>query len=237
MISVCMATYNGEKYLEGQIESIVSQLHEDDELIVSDDGSTDATLRILESFQQRYPIVKIVEGPHLGIIANFENAISNASGDYIFLSDQDDVWSPRKVERVMAAFRSVESDLVVHNAEIVDSDLRPLGLTAFEWRASGPGLIKNLKRNSFIGCCMAFRRELLPLCLPFPRDIAMHDWWLGLVSSLNGNPMFVDDCLIKYRRHGGNASKMTHKGAIEMLSDRLQMVRSLLLRMKEIRNL
>ncbi len=235
MISVCMATYNGEKYLERQIESIVSQLHEGDELVVSDDGSTDATVHILESFQRRCPSIKIVEGPHLGVVANFENAISNAGGDYIFLSDQDDVWNPQKVERVMAAFGAVEPDLIVHNAEIVDSDLTSLGFTTFEWRKSGPGLIKNLKRNSFIGCCMAFRREILPLCLPFPRHIAMHDWWIGLASCLNSDPMFIDDCLIQYRRHGDNASKMTHKGAIEMLSDRFLMACSLLRRLQEVR--
>ena len=98
MISVCMATYNGERYIKEQVSSIMQQLGENDELIVSDDGSSDSTLQVLDSFHDSR--IKVFSGPRTGLTYNFENAIKNANGDYLFLSDQDDVWECNKVERL-----------------------------------------------------------------------------------------------------------------------------------------
>ena len=106
MISVCMATYNGEKYIRDQLDSIICNLNEkEDEIIISDDGSCDRTLDIINEYVNCYPgMIKIVEGPHKGVVKNFEHAISIAQGEYIFLSDQDDIWENNKVTKVMNCF-------------------------------------------------------------------------------------------------------------------------------------
>ena len=120
MISVCLASYNGEKYIKEQLDSILSQLNDEDELIVSDDGSTDSTPEILSSYSEQFPILRIVKGPGKGVIKNFEYAISLAKGELIFLSDQDDIWCSSKVSRVKEAFSSSGKNcmLVLHDAEI-----------------------------------------------------------------------------------------------------------------------
>lgn len=102
MISVAMASFNGEKYIKKQILSILDNLNEDDELVISDDGSTDCTLQIIKEFQDSR--IKLIKGNHEGINKNFENAIVHCMGDYIFLSDQDDEWYPSKVSTVMKYF-------------------------------------------------------------------------------------------------------------------------------------
>ena len=123
-----MATYNGERYIKEQVSSILQQLGEADELIVSDDGSTDSTLNVLASFHD--PRIKVFNGPQTGLTYNFENAIKNANGDYLFLSDQDDVWESNKVERMMEALRHY--DLVVSDAWISDENAVSTGQSLYD---------------------------------------------------------------------------------------------------------
>lgn len=135
-----MATYNGERYIRQQLDSILACLSAGDELVVSDDGSTDGTLGILASYAGRSTVgIRVIDGPHRGVIANFDNALRNAKGDFIFLSDQDDVWHPDKVEKVMAAFAKSDCGIVVHDARLVDGGGKPLGETLYERRQSKPG--------------------------------------------------------------------------------------------------
>ena len=119
MISVCMATFNGEKYLKEQIKSIIAQLDINDEIIISDDGSTDSTIEIINSFNDFR--IKLYQNSFKNLISNFEFTLNNASGDYIFLSDQDDIWLPNKVELCMKSL--ISADLVMTNCKLVDSNL------------------------------------------------------------------------------------------------------------------
>lgn len=202
-ISVCIATYNGELYIKQQIESILLEISEDDEIVISDDSSSDNTLKIIEAFQdKRIRIFKnqVFKNP----IFNFEHAIKQATGDLIFLSDQDDVWLSGKVTAMLNALQ--EYDLVVSDAYISDSNLNVIKDSYFEWRNSKAGVIKNLIKNSYLGCCMAFKRKLLDVVLPFPKNIPMHDMWVGMMAELFFKTGFIKEKLIIYRRHGGNAT-------------------------------
>ena len=143
MVSVCIATYNGEKYITEQIDSILSQIEREDEVIISDDGSTDGTLDVIRQMNDGR-IQLLHSGTH-NIVRNFENALAYARGDIIFLSDQDDVWADDKVKKVMDAFNSDKTILtVMHNCEYVDDNLNPLGKDLFSDRNVKLGFWKNL---------------------------------------------------------------------------------------------
>lgn len=202
-ISVCMATYNGQFHLQRQLESILKQLKDTDEVIISDDNSTDNTKQVIDAFNDgriRFFINKGQNGP----VGNFQNAIKQADGDYIFLADQDDVWLPHKVEVTIELLSRY--DLVLSNCTVVDYSLNVIHHSFFEIRNSQEGFFRNLLRNSYMGCCMAFRRQVLSYSIPFPQKIYMHDWWIGLITELKGRVYFCDDPLILYVRHGTNAS-------------------------------
>jgi glycosyltransferase involved in cell wall biosynthesis len=207
-ISVCIATYNGEKYIDEQLMSILSQLEDDDEVIISDDSSVDHTIRLINNIGDRRVI--ILSNQRFGNpIFNFENAIKHASGDLIFLSDQDDIWLDNKVSTMKAKFEE-GYDLVVSNAIIGDAKLETVKDSYFEWRNSRSGLVKNLIKNSYLGCCMAFRKDLLIKILPFPKNIPMHDMWIGVIAEVYFKPVFIKDKLMIYRRHGENATVLTN---------------------------
>ena len=203
MISVCMATYNGEKYIHGQIASILKQFASDDELIISDDGSTDGTLGVIEGIcDSRVSIICNAGSP--GILCNIESALRLAKGDYVFLADQDDVWLPGRIAEMTLALH--EFDVVVSDAIVTDQHLTVAHPSLFQLLGSGSGIIKNLIKNTYVGCCMAFRRSVLEAALPFPQDTPMHDWWIGMIGELNFSTCFLRRPLLYYRRHDANLS-------------------------------
>ena len=209
-----MATYNGEPYIADQLKSILEQLRAGDELIVSDDGSTDSTLQICRNYAEMYPAIVFVltAGPRMGVVRNFENALQKSSGEYIFLADQDDIWLSSKLEKCLLALQ--DYDLVVTNCRVVNKDLAVLSNDFFAERNSSPGFLKNIFKNGYLGCCMAFNRSVLNASLPFPRSIAMHDWWIGLVTELFGKRIaFLSEPKLLYRRHGKNASDTAEKSS------------------------
>ncbi|NBH67237.1 glycosyltransferase family 2 protein [Phocaeicola sartorii] len=223
MVSVCIASYNGCKYMKEQLISILSQLSCDDEIIVSDDGSCDGTLEIVSNMEDSR-IKEVLNIEKHGVVPNFENAIKYASGDYIFLCDQDDLWVENKVKTCVEALQSV--DLVVHNSLLMDGVGNVSDIDFFSLRKSTAGYWKNLYKNSFIGCCMAFRREILDYVLPFPEHILWHDMWIGLMVEKKGKTMFIEDKLLYYRRHDNNASATAEKSSFSFLFQikyRLQM--------------
>lgn len=224
MISVCIATYNGDKYISKQIVSILSQLTDSDEIIISDDGSKDDTLDIVSAFHDERIKVFKNEGCH-GVVPNFENALRHAKGDIIFFSDQDDIWAENKVEVMVKALEDAE--LVVHDALIMDKDDSVSDVNYFSLRPPHAGFWKNLYKNCFVGSCMAFRASLLPKVLPFPKHILWHDMWIGLMASRTGRVKFIDDPLLYYRRHGDNASPTGERSTFsrgKQLEYRLQML-------------
>lgn len=230
MISVAVVTYNGEKYIEEQLDTILKNLDIGDEVVISDDGSTDNTLDILRMCQEKDARICVIEGPGQGVIANVEHAIRNCKGDYIFLSDQDDKWLPHKVERVMEVFLKKHAMLVVHDARVTDAACEEVLMPSFfAYRHSGRGAIKNMIKNTYMGCCMAFRRECVDYILPIPTDIEMHDWWIGVKCDLKYHKtVFLREQLIDYRRHEDNASDFSHYGLARMLKNRLIFMKRIL---------
>jgi glycosyltransferase involved in cell wall biosynthesis len=223
-----MATYNGEKYILGQIKSILDQLSPDDEIIVSDDSSTDNTLTIIKSFNDsRIKVFNNINNS--GPVGNFENALVNAKGQYMFLADQDDIWLSEKLNKHLVLHGKY--DLVISDAEVIDGDENIIYPSFFKERGSKPGLLNNLIKNSYLGCCMSFNRKIVNYALPFPSGIHMHDWWIGLVAERKGKVFFCNERLMRYVRHGNNVSPTINNSGysfLEKMNNRITLLWKLL---------
>ena len=216
MVSVALAAYKGERFIEEQLNSILAQLGPEDEVVVSDDCPSSEMSALVLKMAEEDPRIRYVEGPGKGVIRNFNNAIAKTKGDIIFLSDQDDVWLPGKVENVTAAIEG-GADLVLHNAAVTDADLNVTDPSFFMRHGSRPGYWQNILKNSYMGCCMAFRAELKCIALPIPAKVPMHDQYIGLLAEKHGKVAFLDEPLIYYRQHGNNVT-----GGKTSLSDKVR---------------
>lgn len=229
MISVCMATHNGEKYIKEQIDSILPQLSIDDELIISDDGSTDNTLNIIEQYNDpRIKLTKFIQpykytdsfATHRYASKNFENALSKAKGEYIFLCDQDDVWMPNKVCECIYALQ--DAILVKHIGLWINS----LGKSLNKYSCVAEiksSLIYNIYKLKFAGSHIAFKKTLLPIILPFPQEIVSHDAWIGCLASCVGECENLKIPLVKYRSHSDNVSVHKKNNLFVKLSYRMSL--------------
>lgn len=220
MISVCIPTYNGEKFIYQQIISILSQINSDDEIIISDDGSTDKTLDIIKSFNDdRLKIFynnKIKSKYSFNLTTqNLQNALLKARGEIIFLADQDDVWIDNKIERCINYLKN-GYDLILHDCAIVDQNNNLIDKSYFKLNNSTPGIFNNIVKNSYLGCCMAINKKVLDYALPFPKDIP-HDIWIGLIAEEFTKVKFLQEILINYRRHGNNLSASGEKSSNTLL--------------------
>ncbi len=203
-ISVALAAYKGERYIAEQLNSILCQLGENDEIIVSDDFPAGKTREAVAGIHDKR--IRYIEGQGKGVVRNFENALNACTGDVIFLSDQDDVWMPDKVQKVLAEIRN-GADLVLHDAAVTDGSLNITDPSFFAVHGSNASFAKNLIRNSFVGCCMAFTRKVMADSLPFPNELPMHDWWIALAAMKKGyKTVLLPESLIKWRRHGENVT-------------------------------
>lgn len=228
-ISVAMAACNGEKYIMEQLESILSQLAREDEVCISVDPSTDDSYRMVVKLGEREPRIKVSKGLGQGVQKNVEQALKMCTGDVIFLADQDDVWIEDKVLRVSECFSDEKVLLVLHDVVVMNENLTQVQLESFfSYKKCKPGILKNVVRNSYMGCAMAFRKELLKYILPFPKNIPMHDQWIGLAAERKGKVVFLPECLLKYRRHGDNATHMRHSTVLNMLKWRIQILTALM---------
>ena len=235
-VSVVVCTYNGEKYLRDQLQSILSQTRPPDEVIISDDGSTDSTLEIIGEFTssssgpQRPGWRVETRRTPLGVSGNFASALTKARGEFIALSDQDDVWEPERLEKGLAHFD--DGVLLVHSdATLIDASGSPTGtlmsalrLTSSERRnlLSGRALDALLRRNVVTGATTIIRSSLLEQALPIPEGW-VHDEWLALVAAAQGGVVFQEDPLIRYRQHGNNeigASKTDYDEATRRLREK-----------------
>lgn len=214
MISVCIPLYNGEKYIRKQLDSILCQLSSDDEIILSDDGSTDSTLEIINSYND--PRLKLLihkkeannftgyYNTLFTINRNIQYALSNAKGDIIFLSDQDDIWLENKVKLFCESLS--HADLVVGNCMAMDKDSVVIASYFDNFIKPSKSLIRTLYKSSFHGCCMAFRREILRTALPFPCLPIGHDTWIGIVAMCKYRIEFLSEITLIYRIHESNVS-------------------------------
>lgn len=227
MVSVCMATKNGAAFIREQLDSILPQLNPCDEIIISDDFSRDDTVSIIRSL--RDPRIQVIENTsERGISKNFETSLSASRGNYIFLADQDDVWLPEKVEKMRNSLQHY--DLVMSDCQLVDYALQLKKNSFYDLNHSGKGLFKNLIRNSYMGCCMAFNLKLKHRALPFPADIPIHDFWIGLIGELYFNVHFMREILVLHRRHDSNAStsgESSQQSIQEKLTYRYRLVKNL----------
>ena len=206
-ISIAMATYNGAKYIEEQLQSFVDQTRQPDELIITDDCSTDQTEAIIREFAKNAPFtVEFYRNEkNLGYCGNFNAALMRTTGDLVFLSDQDDVWFPGKIEHmVSAAERNPQAMMLINDAVISDAELHVFSDTKYQ-RIRKAGL----KDESFVmGCCCAFRSHFLAWALPIPPTYPGHDNWLVGLADIIQAKIIVDKPLQFYRRHGKNTSKI-----------------------------
>lgn len=217
-VEILIATYNGEKYLPAQLDSILSQTYQDFRILIRDDGSTDSTPNIIETYKKQYPskIQLIPQNNGLpGLIQNFSTLISSSTAPYLMLSDQDDVWLPVKVERMLNCLKQVEetapptTPILVHSDLIVvDSELNEIAKSF--WRYIGINPHRNsfsniLVQNVVTGCASMFNRALANLSTPIPNEAMMHDWWLALVATSLGILEKIETPTGLYRQHGANA--------------------------------
>lgn len=202
--SICIATYNGEKYIKKQLDSILPQLIDDSEIIISDDSSSDKTLEIIDSYKDERIIV-LPNQKFRNPIFNFENALKHSNGEYIFLADQDDIWMSGRIDKVIPFFENY--DLIVCDCRVVSENLEVLIESYFSLVDARPGLFRNLIRTSpYIGCCMAFKKKVLEKAIPFPKNIPMHDFWIAMLCESLFKIKFIYEPLVLYRRHSFNAS-------------------------------
>lgn len=214
-ISIALCTYNGAKFLQEQLESFIEQTRPPDELVVCDDCSQDNTVQIIEDFSRDapFPVFLHVNEKNLGSTKNFEKAISLCTGEIIFLSDQDDVWLPHKIERIEAKFaREKDVALVFSDAELVDENLKSMGHTLWSVTFSqnnrrdfvnGKSFEVLLWQNVVTGATAAFYSKFRQVFMPIPNDIPdlLHDAWIALLIANEAKITFIDEPLIKYRQH------------------------------------
>jgi glycosyltransferase involved in cell wall biosynthesis len=214
--SIVMAVYNGEKLMSRQIDSILEQMGADDEMIISVDPCLDGSKKIALEYEDKDKRIRVLDGPGSGVIKNFENALNSVKGEFIFLSDQDDVWFKDKLKRVIDALGKEGVLAAVHDAAVVDEELNILS-ESFYKGGFYSGVFRNIIRNRYMGCCMAFRSRLLEYAMPFPGYLPMHDQWLGIAAKKYGNVEFVGSPLIYYRRHEGTLTGRNKAGILKRL--------------------
>jgi glycosyltransferase involved in cell wall biosynthesis len=207
-ISVCMAAYNGERFIAAQLRSILNQIGMD-EVIVVDDASSDDTCGVIERLNDsRIRVMR--HKTNEGVLRSFEDALELASGEIVFLSDQDDLWADEKVSKVLDAFRSNPSvDIVVSDAALIDREGLPIGPSYYATRRRfQPGVLANFIHCSYLGCTMALHARVRPRVLPFPeRADLLHDLWIGTSNAISGGKtLYIDLPLVQYRRHESNAT-------------------------------
>lgn len=205
-ISIAMATYNGAQYIQDQLNSFQLQTRQPDELIVYDDCSTDETESIVSKFSEAcsFKVFFYKNKKNIGFKQNFAQALSKCTGDLIFLSDQDDVWLPRKIEKIVSFFDCNPTTMVVtHDQIICDSKLRHLKNTRF----NNLSAINQDLKNHVSGCCTALRGSWVKMVLPMPIEINAHDTWIATLADKIGVRELYKEPLMYYRRHDKNASQ------------------------------
>lgn len=230
-VSVCMAAHNGERFIAAQINSILSQLTDKDEVVVVDDASRDNTCAVLEQLGD--PRIRLIRSAtNRGVLRTFEDAIQSATGDVIFLSDQDDLWRPEKVGTILEALEAhPEVDIVASDAVLIDEEGNRLGDSYYAQRGTfRAGVLANLLRCRYLGCTMAFRRRIRTRILPFPADAdVLHDLWIGTCNAwVGGKALYIDRPLVEYRRHRTNVTGNRRLSRLRQFRIRWDLLRSLI---------
>lgn len=222
-IDVLLATYNGEKYLKEQIDSILEQTYKNIRLIISDDCSKDRTPEILKEYQQNDDRIELhIQKSNLGVVKNIEFLLKQVKSPYYMLADQDDYWLPEKVEKSLEKLKKENVDLVFGDLEVVDKDLKTMYSSFNDYMLLTRKINKyidsykvNYLYNCVTGCTVLAKKETIEKILPLPTNSKrlIHDHWIGLVVALNGKLAYIPEKYIKYRQHGNNevgTEKISH---------------------------
>lgn len=209
LVSVAIATYNGSKYLQQQMDSILGQTYKNIEIVISDDASTDGTGKIIASYAEKFSRVRFsINEKNIGFMKNFENALLKCSGEFIALCDQDDVWEAHKIERLLDAIG--DCDIAASDLSVIDGrghEIAP-SLTKYQGLFV-PSMEEQYRivifRNCFTGCAMLARRDIIMKSLPIPPKAMVHDWWFAVNAAAHNGVRYVDEPLVRYRQHGRNA--------------------------------
>jgi glycosyltransferase involved in cell wall biosynthesis len=205
LVSVAMATYNGAEYLGQQLRSIVDQSYTNLEIFITDDASTDGTIDILEMYRRRYDFIKISRHQeNMGITASFEHSIKNCRGDFIAISDQDDIWDLNKISVMMESIGN--EDLIYSDSELVDKNGRSMNrlISSFANLKSFRSGIPFLTGVCLPGHTMLMQGDFARYILPVPRVI-MYDRWISYCAAANNGIKFLDLPLVQYRQHETNS--------------------------------
>lgn len=223
-IDILMATYNGEKYLKEQIESILNQTYSNIRLIISDDCSTDETRKILKEYEEKENRIKVYfQEKNLGYVKNFEFLLSKVENEIYMLSDQDDYWLPEKVEHTYNKLKETDADLVFTDLEVVDENLKQIYPSFNDYMKLSRKIKKYINSyrlqylyNCVSGCTLMSKKKFIDTILPLPltSKYAIHDTWIACTVANMGKMAYLDEKTIKYRQHGNNqvgTDKISHK--------------------------
>ena len=231
-ISVCMATYNGEKYIREQLDSILKQMFEDDELVIIDDCSKDSTTDIIRTYNDSR--IKLFVNPrNLRHVRTFEKAISLAENEIIFLADQDDIWCDGRVQIFKNALaQNPKTELVTSNFYCIDKTGNKIENRLSKVEAvDSKNNIKNLTniflgKIGYFGCAMAFKKSLTKVVLPIPDYVEAHDLWIAIAANTAQKNLHIDDKTLLHRMHGNNASDL-QRPLLEKIYARFLLMRQL----------
>lgn len=204
LVSVVMCTFNGERFIDEQVDSIIKQDYKHIELIVIDDHSGDSTWAKLNEWKEKFPAIRLFRNEqNIGYNGNFQKAISLATGDLIAISDQDDIWLPQKISRLMQAFTSPGIILAHCRSVRFEEGRLRYSLARLHHHFKGNDTRKLFMFNQMMGHDMLFRKELVPCILPVPEGMS-YDWWIGVVATTVGEVASVEEYLVYHRIHGQN---------------------------------
>lgn len=229
-ISVVIASYNGERFIEEQINTIIQQTVPVDEIIISDDGSTDRTLAILRSYNDSR-IRILTDNPNHGYCGNFSYAMQHATGDIIFLADQDDIWMENRVERVRDIFeKQKDAALVISNGKRIDAEGKRINVPFLKHLSEPTG---KLHKDKYLGLsvygiangmCLCLRRSFAQEIVPFPDSSILHDVWICFCGLNRDAAYFVNEELVGYRIHDTNTSMRQNIGILNRIKRNVRIV-------------
>ncbi len=223
-IDILLASYNGKKYIEAQISSILNQTYKNIKLIISDDCSTDGTIDILKKYAQKDNRIQLyLQEKNLGVVKNIEFLLKNVTNNLYMLSDQDDVWLPEKIEKSVKYLKENDADLVFGDLRIVDEKLNTIYESFSKYMLLDRKINKyigskklNYLYNCVTGCTVLSKKKFIKEILPLPAisKYMIHDHWIGLIISFNGKLAYMPEQYILYRQHGNNevgTKKISHE--------------------------
>ena len=222
-IDILLATYNGEKYLKEQIDSILNQTYKNIRLVISDDCSKDSTLEILKEYEKKDERIELyIQQSNIGVVKNIDFLLKQVKSPYYMLADQDDYWLPEKAEKSLEKLNQQNADLVFGDLDVVDKSLETIYPSFNDYMLLTRKINKyidsykvNYLYNCVTGCTVLAKKETVKKILPLPTNskYLIHDHWIGLMVSLNGKLAYMPEKYIKYRQHGNNqvgTEKISH---------------------------